>query len=113
MAKIIGSFYLKLTDDGNLAGEFTNSRLFTVAKESAILIEKGNAPFIGRYFSTWDGVYGPASGILTVSFIESTVPSNVKYDLVWTAEDGDILFTGEALLAEGMLIGHYVSVNDK
>lgn len=113
MSRIIGSFYLKPTDDGNLAGEFTNSRLFTIAKEKATLLEKGSAPFIGRYFSVWNGVYGPASGILTVSFIESTVPSNVKYNLVWADEDGTELFRGEALVAKGMLIGHYVSVNDK
>jgi hypothetical protein len=112
MARIIGSFYLKLTDSGNLVGEFTNSRLFTVATESATLIEQGAEPFIGTYFSKWDGVYGPASGVLTISYINSTKPSNVKYDLVWRDEKGEVLFTGEALLAEGMLIGHYVSVKD-
>ena len=112
MATIIGSFYLRLTDSGNLVGEFTNSRLFTIATESANRIEKGNEPFIGTYFSKWDGLYGLASGMLTISYIQSTVPSNVKYNLVWRDEKGEVLFTGEALLAEGMLIGHYVSVKD-
>jgi len=112
MATIIGSFYLRLTDSGNLVGEFTNSRLFTIATESATLIEKGSEPFIGTYFSKWDGLYGLTSGVLTISYIQSTVPSNVKYNLVWRDEKGEVLFTGEALLAEGMLIGHYVSVKD-
>ncbi|KGO92130.1 hypothetical protein [Flavobacterium subsaxonicum] len=110
MGTIIGSFYLKPTDNGNLTGEFTNNRLFTVATENATLVEKGTEPFIGKYSSTWDGVDGPATGNLTIAFIESTVPSNVKYKLVWTDWDGTVLFTGEALLAEGLLIGHYVSV---
>lgn len=110
MSEIIGSFYLKKTSNGNLKGEFTNNRHYTVFTERAELREKGIFPFIGKYFSTWDEIDGPDSSYLTIGFLSNAKHSNAKYELIWHDENNKVRFRGEALLAEGMLIGHYVSV---
>jgi hypothetical protein len=110
MSRIIGSFYLKKTESGNLQGEFTNNMLFTVNTESADLREEGEAPFLGKYFSTWYEGDVPCSAELVVTYLPNAENKNVKYRLLWTNLNGVPIYEGEAILAEGMLIGHFISL---
>lgn len=109
MCNIIGSFYLKRITKDKLMGEFTNNKLFTVSSESCELIEAGDAPFIGKYNSKWDIGGKCYSAILTISFIDHAENKNVKYNLTWFM-DGWLMYEGEAILVDDMLIGHYVSL---
>lgn len=109
MYDIIGSFYLKKITNEKLLGEFTNNKLFTVSSEKCRLIEAGDAPFIGKYNSEWciDGKC--YSAVLDISFIEHAENKNVKYKLTWFM-DGWLMYEGEAILVDDMLMGHYVAL---
>lgn len=109
MSKIIGSFYLKKSGNGNLTGEFTNNTLFTVSTESADLKEPGAEPFIGRYLSTWYENDVPFSAELVITPFAGK-NTNTKYKLVWTDAEKGPIYEAEAFVAEGMLIGHFVSL---
>jgi hypothetical protein len=107
MAAIIGSFYLRQLENGNLQGEFTNNRLFTVSVENDIIKEKGDAPFIGRYISEWTENGDFFSAELK---IDKSRNAEEKYKLVWRDFNGNAIYEAEAFIAEGLLIGHYVSL---
>lgn len=111
MAKIIGSFYLKQTSNGNLTGEYTNNTLFTVSTESAVLKEAGTEPFSGRYFSTWYERDVAYSAELIIKPLENVSHTNAKYMLVWIDKVTGPVYEAEAFVAEGMLIGHYISLS--
>ena len=108
MHDIIGSFYLKKITNNKLLGEFTNNRLFTVSSEKCELIEAGDAPFLGKYSSKWYIADKCYSAILIISFIEHAENKNVKYKLSWYM-DQKLMYEGEAMLVDDMLIGHYIS----
>ncbi|KAF2514506.1 hypothetical protein E0W68_13615 [Flavobacterium salilacus subsp. salilacus] len=108
MPDIIGSFYLKKVASDKLLGEFTNNILFTVSSESCELIEAGDAPFLGKYSSQWYIADKRYSAILVVSFIEHAENRNTKYRLSWFMDE-KLVYEGEAMLVDDMLIGHYVS----
>lgn len=111
MAKIVGSFYLRKTDSGNLLGEFTNNVRFTVSTENADLKEAGDVPYVGRYLSTWLEGGIPHTAELVIDHLENAETCGKHYKLVWTGEDNKPIYEAEALLAEDVLVGHYISLS--
>ena len=112
MSRINGRFYLKLTANGNLLGEWSNSdpscdRCFTEAANRTGEVDAGSdrevSRFVGDYVSVWsetltDGVacpleirlHGQKQGVFTV---------------VWQGR-----FRGEAMLCDdNILVGDYRS----
>ncbi|WP_417592944.1 hypothetical protein [Owenweeksia hongkongensis] len=80
MNEIIGSFYFRLTENGNLAGEFTNN------ESNEIITEGGNleggeidARFIGTYITSW--VENDQSCIARLKI--SNPDNSRKFTLVW------------------------------
>lgn len=110
MSKIVGSFYLIQNETGNLMGEFTNNIRFSVTVESACLKEAGANAFEGRYQSMWMENGLPCMAELVIGISESP-ETDFKYTLVWQDADQKPMYSAEAFLAEGMLIGHYVSLS--
>lgn len=111
MNKIVGSFYLRPADGGNLLGEFTNNVRFTITAEKASLKEAGDRPFTGRYLSTWlegDGIH---TAELVIDHLKDAEYKDVKYHLVWNDLEKGPIYEAEALLAEGVLVGHYISLS--
>lgn len=111
MSKIVGSFYLRKADGGNLLGEFTNNACFTISAEKASLKEAGDLPFTGRYLSTWLEGDTIQKAELVIDHLEDAEYEDVKYRLVWNDLKKGPIYEAEALLAEGILVGHYISLS--
>lgn len=109
MNEIIGSFYLKKAGDRKLSGEFTNNTRFTLSTERCELVEAGNEPFLGRYNSYWHIGDNDYTAVLIISFIDHAENKNVKYKLTWFMDD-KLMYEGEAILVDDMLIGHYLAL---
>ena len=100
--ELIGRFYLKKTNNGNLLGEFSNNESNKIFSESADSVDE-SCCFIGDYNSTWqeDGLYHFAK--LTIAFRPET---NKKiFTLKWV--EGSKTFIGEGMLCDNILIGDY------
>ncbi len=108
MANIIGRFYFKKTDSGNLIGEFSHNKHFRNFTESADLLE-GDRNFIGKYLATWqeDGI-----ACLNTLNIKIKEKSNEGiFSLKWEDNDKQT-FWGEGILCDGILIGDYRNFED-
>lgn len=108
MSKIVGSFYLRKADGGNLLGEFTNNARFTISAEEACLKEAGNGPFTGRYLSTWLESGVPKTAELTIDHLENAGECGKQYKLVWKDLQEGHVYEAEAFLADDVLVGHYI-----
>ena len=104
---VIGRFYFKKTQSGNLIGEYSNNNIDKIISESADLISQNTSnDFIGIYNSTWIESNLPEHCELTIKHKPNS--NNNIYQLVWLRiSDREILFTGEAMLVDGILIGDY------
>ncbi len=112
---IRGRFYFTKTDNGNLIGEFSHNQCATIFTETAQLIDSTGTPgeYPGTYHSAWlddDGGNNTAA-ILAELTITPTGPNDPRFDLNWRviAPERQELYTGQAMLANGMLIGDYES----
>lgn len=110
MSDIIGSFYLKKVASDKLLGEFTNNKRFTVSEECCELLEAGDAPFLGKYDSKWYIADQCYLATLTIAFVEHAENKDVKYKLSWFMQD-KLMYEGEAMLVDDMLMGHYISLS--
>ncbi|MCR5863438.1 hypothetical protein LRS05_15520 [Flavobacterium sp. J372] len=109
MSNIIGSFYLIQNETGNLMGEFTNNIRFSVTVESACRKEAGAKAYEGRYSSMWIEGGLPCLAELIIGIKNTGKAFN--YSLVWNDYNKKPLYRAEAFLAEGMLVGHYISLS--
>ena len=111
MATIIGRFYFKLTDAGNLIGEYSNSAGTRSLPESAMRKDGSEVGgFVSSYMSTW---FEPSAGagVAALLKIEPKSESSDLFELTWCEIAGNSdLYKGEAMLCDGMLIGNYWSV---
>ena len=102
--KLIGRFFFKKTDTGNLIGEWSNNNAPDIYTESSDLQNKGDEKdklkFEGTYFSTWQEKGKPKFAELNITH------KDCKYFLLWENE-GKKIFYGEGMLMGGMLIGDY------
>jgi len=98
-----GRFYYKLTNSGNLIGEFSNQTSDSNFAESATRttpFEPRN--FNGTYNTTW---YEENTGQAYTLVIDSI--NNYIFELTWTNQDGVKIFFGEAFIVDDILIGNY------
>lgn len=118
MPRINGTFYFKLTTAGQLLGEYSNADTPRARPECAFRDEesKGAArtTFAGTYTSVW---YEPTNGGVAVTTKLTIEPKSepadpmTQFTLTWTeVASGTDMFQGEAMLNDGLLIGHYHSV---
>ncbi len=103
MSVIVGRFYFKLTENGNLLGEYSNNITQKAYTESAVRIEAGRNEFSGDYHSAWveDG-----KAIYAKLVIGESVFGKI-YSLKWEEKSGVALFVGRGMLVDGILIGNY------
>ena len=109
MSKIIGRFYLKLTDSKNLIGEFSNNGCECNYTESADLDHRKpeDGKFIGKYFTTWHDESGDRVGALAKLEIKEKSGCTNIFCLTWTPVSSGQPFWGEGMVCDGMLIGDY------
>lgn len=102
---IIGTFYFRRTQSGNLLGEYINQTSQKVAAESAELISSGCIGFAGMYQSTWfDGTGITAR--LTISILGDH-PEIFTLQWIFGGEQSPA-FIGRGFLNDGVLIGVYM-----
>ncbi|MDQ1161216.1 hypothetical protein QE422_001584 [Chryseobacterium sp. SORGH_AS 447] len=100
-----GFFYFRLTNNGNLVGEFFNDADTSIRTESADTINNENR-FDNSYLSTWRE--GNTSEIVNLNIRISDSNRRV-FDLVWFRNNEDIaIFRGQAIeIEENLLSGYY------
>ena len=104
MSNVKGSFYFKLTDNGNLVGEFTNNHTDLIATESGNRLTIENT-FDGEYLTSWRENNRTLSAELTIESVANNT-NQLKYMLTWR-RNVTTIFSGEGFLVDGILIGHY------
>ena len=111
MSKINGRFYFKLTDAGNLIGEYSNNTPSNIRTESASRnVPSDPKEFAGNYTSSW---YEPGNSKCIAASLSIVPKPNYprQYILEWCKLDTlRKIFLGEAMLCDGILIGNYWSV---
>lgn len=103
MTKVRGRFYFKLTESGNLVGEYSHWAIPENRPESALRMKSDTPPtFAGTYTSCWfepqEGE--PVSATLT---IDKRTPA--VFTLHWKMPRNE--FRGEGMLCDGVLVGDY------
>lgn len=110
MSHVRDRFYFKLTSSGNLLGEYSNEGTLRSRPESALRKDTCETEgFRGEYTSTW---YEPEETrtVAALLKIQHKPSSPDQFTLVWSdLKFSDVLFSGEAMLCDGMLIGDYRS----
>jgi hypothetical protein len=103
---LFGRFYFKKTSNGNLVGEFSNNISRSISTESADKVESSDS-YIGKYNTTWqeNGVVRFAK--LNISQKQET--GNMIFTLEWKEND-KLIFVGEGMFCDNILIGDYQGV---
>ena len=109
MPKLYGRFFFLKTDNGNLIGEFSNNLGTVVSTESSDFtepcadIECSNCRYCGTYHSTWqeDG-----AALFAELKISKKAGTDKLFSLKWR-RNTKLIFLGEGMLFNGMLIGDY------
>ena len=116
MPSVTGRFYFTRTSNGNLLGEYSNNqtkRCWTEgANRNPEATADGSDPFVGEYDTTW---YEEDSKESVYARLEIKLkhPSARIYSLTWTEpKSGKVMFEGEAMLCDSLLIGDYRYVGD-
>jgi len=112
--QLLGRFFFKKTDNGNLIGEFSNNLDAIIHTESADLIkgceEKDNecvyCHYHGTYNSTWQEGGEPHFKELKISKNTGKFGSNKLFSLEWSDKNVPV-YVGEGMLCDGILIGDY------
>ena len=106
---LIGRFYFKKTDNGNLIGEYSHNFSLSNDSECSNNLNKdilSNNSFIGKYETCWKEKK-PCSCIIEISFKNlNNQTSNSIYTVLWK-DNNRTIFWGEGFLVDGMLIGDY------
>ena len=111
MSETIGNFYFKLTDSGNLTGEYSNTVTNRSRPESAWRKCPVDKPsFVGDYVATW---YEPDSKIGDAAELQITLKNGSIgiFELVWSElkEPNNTIYQGQAMCCDGKLVGNYQS----
>ena len=109
---IIGRFYFKQTQNGNLLGEFSNSGMTSIDSESAtlippLLISLPTQKFIGEYNSTW---FEDKAKFLALEIKFKYLNNDKIYTIEWKDKSGNPVFKGEGFLVDDILIGDYTVI---
>lgn len=110
MPKFAGRFYFRLTDAGNLLGEYSNTDIDVTRPESALRNDSSpKDDFAGDYVSTW---FEPSNGGEVAQLkIQPKSASSTQLSLVWKDTAGKTTYEGEAFENDGLLIGNYWKAN--
>lgn len=103
MEMIIGRFYFRLTESGNLVGEFSNQTSLTNSTESADKVSEGNG-FEGEFITTWRQDSEPFIARLIIR--RKSINHRNIFGLEWRRES-KVIYWGEGLIEGGILIGDY------
>jgi len=106
MKEVIGSFYFRNEGDGCIMGKYLNQGMSTPLPECAKKSESTKElDFEGTYQTAWH-----AHGSANESMLEIK-PRKGKFFLTWTDKKSEqVLFKGEAMIVEGLLVGSYWSI---
>ncbi|MBN2703013.1 MAG: hypothetical protein JXR23_02280 [Pontiellaceae bacterium] len=108
MGKITGRFYFKLSSNGNLLGEYSNDKSQDCDVEAAKRLSECQGTninsFVGKYYSTWTEGNSAHSATLSI-----TKRVDQIYSFEWS-RNNEPVFTGEAMIVDGILIGNYWGV---
>ena len=104
MVNIIGRFYFKKTSNGNLLGEFSHNLSNQLDTESAVKKSGSINSFVGKYTTSWSETN--SKNPVTIDITHKLGSSNSIYTLIWS-EKGKIIFRGEGMLCDDILIGDY------
>lgn len=101
--KISGWFYFKITESGNLIGEFSSFDVMINSSNSADIEEaKG---FIGTFNNVWLEGKSKLSMTLEIKPIEESAN---RFNLTWKqGNDTMPTYTGLGTIVDGILIGNY------
>lgn len=111
MAKKVvnGQFFLNLTRNGNLLGEFSNDSGDSVSTESADANGKTNG-YVGNWRSTWQENGQPCFANLSITPRKTKNAGNRIFTLEWKDSEGEPMFEGEGMLDNNnTLFGRYKS----
>lgn len=103
MSKLIGRCYFKQTANGNLLSEYSHNDSTTIKTESASII-KGTSSYEGTYESYWNETNSTSPVTLEIKIKLGT--GGAIFILTWT-ENGNIIFWGEGMLCDNILIADY------
>jgi hypothetical protein len=108
--RVQGRFYFKQTSNANLLGEFSNDHSDNsqqTSTESSDLQQKtGDDRFSGSYHSTWQENQSARFAFL---IIFPKLTNNRLFTLEWRDAAGQMIFSGEGMLCDDILIGDYRS----
>ncbi len=103
---LIGSFFFKKTQNGNLIGEFSNNQSDIISTESADRTDPSDfSDFVGVYNATWQQNGETFFRTLSISLKQNNL--HRIYELRWVDSNRHPTFYGEGFLVENILIGHY------
>lgn len=102
-----GRFYFKLTSNGNLIGEWSNRKSKQSQTESCDLRGKPTGNYLGKYDSTWLEDGKPQFAVLTITRKQG---STSLFALDWKNKAGELIYQGEGMLCDCILIGDYRGV---
>jgi len=112
MSRLIGQFYYRLTQSGNLLGEFSNNGTLFNWTESADLVREDNKSidsFEGTYHTTWQEGGNPCfATLIIIPKVTTAGPAINIFELTWTFKNqNQPTFYGEGFISEGILVGSY------
>jgi hypothetical protein len=101
MPQVNGWFYFRLTESGNLIGEYANDKSTFVTAECAEILPSSwtGMPFEGIYITVWQEDQA-------LDALLSIKKHGAIYELIWIRE-GKQLFTGRGAICDGKLVGNY------
>jgi len=99
---LIGRFYFKKTENGNLIGEYSHNTSKSITTECAIPLGATDG-FLGCYNSIW---LNKESSTFSKLSIKVSSRSCKILELKWEYDETEN-FWGEGFIIDGMLIGDY------
>jgi hypothetical protein len=103
MNKILGVFYFKKTQSGNLIGEFSNNGMDTFNIESSNIKDNFDIKkFDAEYITTW--IEDIETHIAELKIIRTEKNYNLKW---YKINSENIIFEGTAIEVDNLLIGKY------
>lgn len=103
MSNIIGRFYFKQTQSKNLLGEFSNNASDENYVEAAFKTTEEDG-FEGIYETKW---IEKDVSIYNLSIKSISIKNSIIYYLEWKTGNGKVIFKGQGMLVDNILIGNY------
>jgi len=105
---LIGRFYFKITPSGNLIGEYSHRNPSSQGSfaEAATRSSPGSS-WVGDYRTVW--CEGPSNSAES-AYLKITQSASGVFSVLWCESlqpNAKVIFDGEAILCDGMLVGDY------